>query len=98
MTATTKTPADNPLPFTVSAADRDCFAQIGAANAAAKRATERPAGSLAVALERMAELDRNMGIDPFVTARDHWPDRASHMAYLDAVQRKIDGDAAASRD
>ena len=82
-------PRDKRLLGTVSDADREYFEQLGVANAAAQRATERPAGSLAVALERMAAIERNMGIDIVATAREHWPDRDSHMAFLAAVKEKI---------
>ena len=75
---------------TVSDADREYFAQLGEANAAARRATESPAGSLAVAFERMGRIERNMGIDVVATVRaGHWPDRESHMSFLAAVKDRI---------
>lgn len=74
---------------TVSDADHESFARLGEAIAAARRATERPAGSLAVALERMARIERHMGIDVLATGREHWPDRESHMALLAAVKDKV---------
>ena len=74
---------------TVSDADRESFVRLGEANAAARRATERPAGSLAAAFERMGMIERNMGIDVVATAREHWPDRESHMSFLAAVKNKI---------
>ncbi len=82
-------PRDKRFLGTVSDADRAYFEQLGEANAAAQRATERPAGSLAVALERMAAIERNMGIDVVATAREHWPDRDSHMAFLAAVKKRV---------
>ena len=63
--------------------------RLGEAIAAARRATERPAGSLAVALERMARIERHMGIDVLATGREHWPDRESHMALLAAVKERV---------
>lgn len=82
--------ADETAPLgTVSDADREYFARIGEAKVAARRATERPAGSLAVALERIHMIERFMGIDGVATAREHWPDRESHMSFLAAVQDKI---------
>lgn len=81
-------PGDKAPLGTVSDADREYFARLGEANAAA-RATERPAGSLAVAFERMGMIERNMGIDVVATARGHWPDRESHMSFLAAVKHKI---------
>ena len=74
----------------VSDADREYFAQLGEANAAARRATESPAGSLAVAFERMGMIERNMGVDVVATVRaGQWPDRESHMSLLAAVKDKI---------
>ena len=77
---------DKPL-GEVSDADREYFRRIGEANAAARAATERPAGSLAVAFERMGQIERAHGIDVRAAVRaGHWPDRESHMALLAAVQ------------
>ncbi len=73
----------------VSDADREYFARLGEANTAARAATERPAGSLAVALERTDMIERYMGIDGVAIARNHWPDRESHMSFLAAVKDKI---------
>ena len=81
-------PGDIALLGTVSDADREYFAELGEANLAARRATERPAGSLAAAFERMRMIERNMGIDVAATA-ERWSDRASHMAFLKAVKDKI---------
>ena len=86
----TSPPADKAAPLPkVSDADREYFARIGEAKVAARRATERPAGSLAVALERIHMIERFMGIEGVATAREHWPDRESHMSFLAAVQDKI---------
>lgn len=81
-------PVDRTPLGTVSEADREYFARLGEANAAAC-ATERPAGSLAVAFQRMGMIERNMGIDVAATAREHWPDRESHMSFLAAVKDRI---------
>ena len=78
---------DKALFGTVSDADRAYFKRIGEANAAARAATEGPAGSLAVAFERMARIERAHAIDVLATVRaGHWPDRESHMALLAAVK------------
>ena len=80
-------PRDKTRFGTVSDADREYFRRMGEANAAARAATERPAGSLAVAFERMARIERAHGIDVRGTVRaGHWPDRESHMALLAAVK------------
>ncbi len=71
----------------VTKADREYLARLAEGNAAA-RAGERPAGSLAVALERMGMIERAMGIDARATALEHWTDRESHMSFLAAVKRK----------
>ena len=70
----------------VSEGDRDCFRRLGRANAAATR-MEKPAGTLAEAIERMARIEGSRGIDVVATAQDHWPDYASHMNYIAAVRR-----------
>ena len=67
------------VPFgKVSESDRDYFRRLGRANAAATR-RERPAGTLAEAIERMARIEGSRGIDVVATAQDRWPDYASHM-------------------
>lgn len=71
----------------VSAADRAYVRRLAEANQRASHG-DAPAGTLAAALDRMWRIERNMGIDPVATAQDHWPDRDSHMAYLDAVRRR----------
>ena len=68
-------------------ADRAYLARVAEGNAAA-RAGDRPAGSLAVALDRMGTIERAMGIDALATALRHWTDRESHMSFLAAVQKK----------
>ena len=71
----------------VTDADREYLARVAKGNAAA-RAGDRPAGSLAVAFERMGMIERAMGIDALATALEHWTDRESHMSFLAAVKRK----------
>ena len=71
----------------VTDADRAYLARVAEGNAAA-RADDRPAGSLAVALERMGMIEHAMGIDALATALEHWTDRESHMSFLAAVKKK----------
>ena len=71
----------------VTKADREYLARLAEGNTAA-RAGDRPAGSLAVALERMGTIEHAMGIDARATALEHWTDRESHMSFLAAVKRK----------
>ena len=42
-----------------------------------------------MAFERMAMIERNMGIDVAATARERWPDRESHMSFLAAVKDRV---------
>ena len=53
----------------VTDADREYLARVAEGNAAA-RAGDRPAGSLAVAFERMGMIERAMGIDALAAALD----------------------------
>ena len=71
----------------VTDADREYLARVAEGNAAA-RAGDRPAGSLAVAFERMGMIERAMGIDVLATALAHWTDRESHMSFLAAVKKQ----------
>lgn len=71
----------------VTDADREYLARVAEGNVAA-RAGDRPAGSLAVAFERMGKIERAMGIDTLATALRHWTDRESHMSFLAEVRRK----------
>ena len=71
----------------VTDADRAYLARVAEGNAAAQ-AGDRPAGSLAVAFERMGMIERAMGIDALATALECWTDRESHMAFLAAVKKK----------
>lgn len=71
----------------VTDADREYLARLAEGNAAA-RAGDRPAGSLAVAFERMGMIERAMGIDALATALRHWTDRESHMSFLAEVKKK----------
>ena len=72
---------------TVSDADREAMRKQGQAHAAANRDL-RPPGTLRAALDAMHQIEQQRGIDPRDYI-DQWPDRASHMAYLDAVHKKM---------
>lgn len=71
----------------VTDADRQYLARVAEGNAAA-RAGDRPAGTPAVAFERMGSIERAMGIDTLETALRHWTDRGSHMSFLAEVKKK----------
>ena len=71
----------------VSDGDREVMRKLGLAQAAADR-DSRPPGTLRAALDAMHRIEQLHGIDP----RDYidvWADRESHMAYLDAVHKKM---------
>ena len=71
---------------TASAADREYIKKLARANKLASR-SDGPAGTLEEALDRMWRIERAMGIDVAATAQEHWPDYASHMAYIEAVRK-----------
>ena len=71
----------------VSERDREVIRKLGLAQAAANR-NLRPPGTLQSALDAIWRIAQLHGIDP----RDYidvWADRESHMAYLDAVHKRI---------
>ncbi len=79
---TPKTPNGN-----VSERDREIMRKQGRAQAEANRGM-RPPGTLKAALEAMHQIAKLHGIDPRDYI-DEWSDRESHMAYLDAVHKKM---------
>ncbi len=70
----------------VSRRDRDVLRKY--AQALAVPHLQSPPGNLREALEAMRRIEQQRGIDPRAYA-DKWPDLESHVAYLDAVHRKM---------
>lgn len=73
----------------VSEAERERFRKIGEVNRIVSRNEDGPAGTLSVALRRMARIERAMGIDVPAIAMEAWSDCQSHLNYMKAVRERM---------